>query len=98
MLKSAILTGYTDRPGNGECVVWGAVWGEVWDAVQGPVDVVVGGGGGAVAANCCLYSLKTEEVDGPKSGSLNRVSSKSSAAGGGGYTDVIRFSDLKIDQ
>ena len=54
MLKSAILTGYTDRPGNGECVVWGAVWG--------PVDVVVGGGGGAVAdaADCCLYSLKTD--------------------------------------
>ena len=45
MLKSAILTGYTDRPGNGECVVWGAVWGEVWDAVWGPVDVVVVVGG-----------------------------------------------------
>ena len=95
MLKSATLTGYTDRPGNGVGVVWGAVWGEVWDAVWDPVNAVVGGGGGggavAAAADWCLYSLKTEEVDGPKSGSLNWVSSKSSAAGGGGYTNIFVY-------
>ena len=85
ILNSIIFTGYTGCSGKGDCPVWGPVWGSVW----GPV-AVVGGGGGAAAANYCRYSFKTEEVEGPRSGSSNWVSSKS-AGGGSGCTYIIVY-------